>query len=203
MMPQTLERNVDTITAFTTLVFVMDPLGNIPIFLSALKGIPAKRQQQIILRELLIALVVLLVFLFAGKQILAFLGLSQESISIAGAIVLFIIALRMIFPQEGGVMGDNNEGEPLIVPLAIPCVAGPSTVAILMLLANSAQQRTTDWVIALVSAWAVSSIILLGSTKISKLLGNRGLSAVERLMGMILIMMSVQMMLDGIKTFLA
>lgn len=181
----------------------MDPLGNIPIFLSALRGIPAKRQQQIIMRELFIALAVLLVFLFAGKQILSFLGLSQESISIAGAIVLFIIAMRMIFPQEGGVMGDKDEGEPLIVPLAIPCVAGPSTVAILMLLANSAEQRTIDWVIALIGAWAVSSVILLGSTKISKLLGARGLSAVERLMGMILIMMSVQMMLDGVKTFLS
>lgn len=194
---------MDTITAFATLLFVMDPLGNIPVFLSTLKGIPAKRQQQIILRELLIALVILLFFLFAGKQILYFLGLSEESISIAGAIVLFIIALHMIFPLEASVASDKIEGEPLIVPLAIPCVAGPSTLAILMLLANSAEQRTIDWFIALIGAWAVASVILLGSTKISKLLGTRGLAAVERLMGMILIMISVQMMLDGVKAFLA
>jgi len=192
---------MDTMTAFATLVFVMDPLGNIPVFLSALKGIPAKRQQQIILRELIIALAVLLVFLFVGKQILAFLGLSEESIRISGAIVLFLIAIRMIFPQKGGIMGDHSEGEPFVVPLAIPCVAGPSTLAVLMLLANSGDQRLFDWILALVGAWLVSSIILMGSTKISKLLGTRGLIAVERLMGMILVMMSVQMMLDGISTF--
>ena len=83
---------METLTAFTTLLFVMDPLGNIPIFLSALKGIPSKRQQKIILRELGIALAVLMAFLFIGPQILEFLGLSEESIRISGAIVLFIIA---------------------------------------------------------------------------------------------------------------
>lgn len=190
---------METITAFTTLVFVMDPLGNIPVFLSALKDIPAKRQQQIILRELFIALIVLFIFLFVGKQLLVFLGLSQESIRISGAIVLFLIAIRMIFPQKGGIMGDSTDGEPFIVPLAIPCVAGPSTLAVLMLLANSGDSRLLDWVIALVGAWLVSSVILLGSTRLSKLLGHRGLTAIERLMGMILVMMSVQMMLDGLK----
>lgn len=190
---------METITAFTTLLFVMDPLGNIPIFLSALKGIPTKRQQKIILRELLIALGVLLAFLFVGPQILNFLGLSEESIRISGAIVLFIIAVRMIFPQKGGIMGDQLDGEPLIVPLAIPCVAGPSTLAVLMLLASSSDQRLLDWIIALVGAWAVSSVILLSSLKLSKVLGMRGLTAIERLMGMILVMMSVQMMLDGLQ----
>lgn len=190
---------METLTAFTTLLFVMDPLGNVPVFLSALKGIPPKRQQQIILRELLIALAVLLVFLVMGKQLLMFLGLTQESIGIAGAIVLFLIAIKMIFPQKGGIMGDTDDGEPFIVPLAIPCVAGPSTMAVLMLLANSGGQRIGDWLIALISAWAIASAILLGSTKISRLLGARGLIAVERLMGMVLVMISVQMMLDGLK----
>lgn len=189
---------METLTAFTTLLFVMDPLGNVPVFLSALKGIPVKRQQQIILRELLIALAVLLVFLVMGKQLLMFLGLTQESIGIAGAIVLFLIALKMIFPQKGGIMGDTDDGEPFIVPLAIPCVAGPSTMAVLMLLANSGGQRIGDWLIALIGAWAIASAILLGSTKISRLLGARGLIAVERLMGMVLVMISVQMMLDGL-----
>ena len=193
---------METIAAFTTLVLVMDPLGNIPIFLSALKDVPTRRQQRIILRELLIALAVLLVFLLIGRQMLMFLGLSEESIRISGAIVLFIIAIRMIFPQKGGILGEHYGGEPFIVPLAIPCVAGPSTLAILMLLSSSSDKRLLDWIIALVGAWAVSCAILLGSTKISKLLGERGLTAVERLMGMILVMMSVQMMLDGLDTLI-
>ena len=190
------------LTAFTTLFFVMDPLGNIPIYLSTLKEIPSDRHRQIIIRELLIALGVLLVFLFAGKQLLTFLGLSQPAIGIAGAIVLFLIAVKMIFPQKGGIMGGNHSGEPFIVPLAIPCVAGPSTMAILMLLANTGES-IWQWVAALLAAWTVSSVILLLSTKLLKLLGDRGLTAIERLMGMILVMISVQMMLDGLKGYLS
>ncbi|MFT5084833.1 MAG: multiple antibiotic resistance protein [Lentisphaeria bacterium] len=193
---------MDTITAFATLLFVMDPLGNVPVFLSALKDVPAERHRRIILRELLIALAVLMVFLFAGKQVLVFLGLSQESIQIAGAIVLFLIAIKMIFPQKGGIMGESIDGEPFIVPLAIPCVAGPSTLAVLMLMANSEGSRTFDWVLALICAWLVSSVILLSATKLSIILGIRGLTAIERLMGMILVIMSVQMMLDGLKTLI-
>ena len=190
---------MDTITAFMTLVFVMDPLGNIPVFLSALKEVPDKRRQKVILRELIVALVVLLAFLFAGQYLLDLLGLSQEAIRIAGAIVLFLIALRMIFPQQGGIMGESlHGGEPFIVPLAIPCVAGPSTLAVLMLMANSEGERMFDWVLALCAAWVVSSLILLSSTQLSRILGQRGLIAVERLMGMILVMISVQMCLDGL-----
>lgn len=190
------------LTAFTTLFFVMDPLGNIPIFLSTLKEIPSERHRQIIIRELLIALGVLLVFLFAGRQLLTFLGLSQPAIGIAGAIVLFLIAVKMIFPPlQGGIMGGNHTGEPFIVPLAIPCVAGPSTMAILMLLASTGE-NIFQWLLALLGAWTVSSIILLLSTKLLKLLGDRGLTAIERLMGMILVMISVQMMLNGLKSYL-
>ncbi|VUD66645.1 hypothetical protein TDB9533_03647 [Thalassocella blandensis] len=190
------------LTAFTTLFFVMDPLGNIPIFLSTLKEIPGDRHRQIIIRELLIALGVLLVFLFAGKQLLTFLGLSQPAIGIAGAIVLFLIAVKMIFPQKGGIMGGNHAGEPFIVPLAIPCVAGPSTMAILMLLASTGE-NIFQWVLALLAAWTLSSVILLLSTKLLKILGDRGLTAIERLMGMVLVMISVQMMLNGLKSYLS
>lgn len=189
------------LTAFTTLFFVMDPLGNIPVFLATLKEVPAHKHRRIIMRELLIALAVLLVFLFAGKQLLTFLGLSQPAIGISGAIVLFLIAIRMIFPQKGGVMGDNAGEEPFIVPLAIPMVAGPSTMAILMLLANTGDNIFL-WVIALLAAWGLSSIILLSSTKLLQILGNRGLTAIERLMGMLLVMVAVQMMLDGLKSYL-
>jgi MarC family membrane protein len=193
---------MDTFSAFITLLFVMDPLGNVPIFLSVLKDVDPKRRQKVVLRELLIALVVLLVFLFAGSTLLNWLGLRQESISVAGAIILFVIALRMIFPSPYGLMGDTPDGEPFIVPLAIPAVAGPSTLAIAMLLVNSDPSRMMDWTLALVGAWSVTAILLMASPLLLKGLGNRGLLATERLMGMILIIIAVQMFFDGVITFL-
>lgn len=189
---------MDTLTAFLTLFFVMDPLGNIPVFISALKDVPEERRQKIIVRELVIALVVLVAFLYSGSYILMALGLSEEAIQIAGAIVLFLIAIKMIFPTKGGILGEQPEGEPFIVPLAIPCVAGPSTLAILMLLANSEGERQLDWLLALTAAWVASSAILLASTPLSRIMGIRGLVATERLMGMILVMIAVQMSLNGL-----
>ena len=153
-------------------------------------------------RELLIALGIMLIILFIGTDILSALALDRESISIGGAIVLFVIAIRMIFPPvEGGVMGNQYGGEPFIVPLAIPLVAGPSTMAFLMLIVLQEPDRMLEWTGALLGAWVVSSVILLGSTKLYRLLGERGLIAMERLMGMILIMLSVQMFIDGVAAF--
>lgn len=193
---------MDTISAFITLVFVMDPIGNIPLFLSVLKDVDAKRRQWIIFRELMIALVILLVFLYGGDVLLNMLGLRQESISIAGAIILFLIAVRMIFPSPYGIMGETPDGEPFIVPLAIPAVAGPSTLAISMLLVASDPTRMMDWTIALVGAWAVSALLLLSAPLLLRALGNRGLIAMERLMGMILVIIAVQMFFDGVQSFL-
>ncbi|SHF57055.1 multiple antibiotic resistance protein [Microbulbifer donghaiensis] len=194
---------MDTLTAFLTLLFVMDPLGNIPVFLAALKNVPQRRQLYVIMRELIFALIVLLVFLYGGRYVLAWLGLSQEAIRIAGAIILFLISLRMVFPTEGGIMGERLEGEPFFVPLAVPLVAGPSTMAILMLMTNSEGEQLLDWTLALLGAWGVSSVILLASAPLARLLGTRGLIAVERLMGMVLVMLSVQLFLDGMKQSLA
>lgn len=193
---------MDTISAFITLLFVMDPLGNIPVFLSILKDVDEKRRQWILARELLIALVVLLVFLWGGEAVLNLLGLRQESISIAGAIILFLIAIRMIFPSPYGLMGETPEGEPFIVPLAIPMVAGPSALAISMLMVTSDPSRMFDWTLALVGAWAATAVILMCAPLLLKALGNRGLIAVERLMGMILVIISVQMFFDGVGSFL-
>ena len=190
---------MDLLTAFLTLLFVMDPLGNVPVFLSALKDVPKERRQRVIMRELFIALIVLVLFLLSGHHLLSLLGLSADAIRIAGAIILFLIALRMIFPREGGIMGKSPKGEPFVVPLAIPCVAGPSTLAVLMLMANAEGGETLNWLFALGGAWLVSSAILLASTPLARLLGERGLIAVERLMGMLLVMIAVQMMLDGVK----
>ena len=195
---------MDSILAtFITLVFVMDPLGNVPIFLSVLKDVDPRRRQWVIFRELLIALVVLLIFLFAGSAMLQVMGLRQESVSIAGAIILFLIGVRMIFPSPYGLMGDTPDGEPFIVPLVIPAVAGPSSLAIAMLMVTQDPDRMLDWTIALVAAWAVVAILLMASPLLLRALGNRGLIAMERLMGMILVIISVQMFFDGVQKFLS
>ena len=193
---------MDILSAGLTLLLIMDPLGNIPVFLSVLKNVESEsRKRKILIRELAIALIVLLVFLFIGQYLLQWLNLRQEAVHIAGGIVLFLIALRMIFPTEKGIMGDFPEGEPLIVPLAVPLLAGPSTLAMLILLARSQPERIFEWVIAVLGAWGVTSLIMLSSATFHKIFGNRGLIAVERLMGMVLVAISVQMLLDGIAIY--
>lgn len=188
-------------SAAVTLFLIMDPLGNIPVFLSALQNVEPKRRTFVIIRETVIALVVMILFLFVGQYLLDFLGLKQESISIAGGIILFLIALKMIFPQE---KKDENqsEEEPFIVPLAIPLIAGPSLLATLLLFVRSEPTRMIDWLIALLIAWGISSLILLASPFVQKVLKERGLIAVERLMGMILVALSVQMFLNGVAEYL-
>ncbi|MCB0263838.1 MAG: YhgN family NAAT transporter [Calditrichia bacterium] len=190
------------LSSAVVLFLVMDPLGNVPLFLSLLKDFEPKRRRIIILRELVIALAILLIFLYFGQNLLNFLQLEQESVSIAGGIVLFIIAIRMIFPSRHGIMGESLEGEPFIVPLAIPLIAGPSALATLILMVRSDPTRMTDWLFALMMAWGITAVILLAAPLFYKLLRRRGLAAVERLMGMLLIMISVQMLLNGIKVYL-
>lgn len=193
---------MEIISAFVTLLFVMDPLGNVPVFLAVLKDVDPARRQRVLMRELLIALVVLLIFLWGGGALLDLLGLRQESISIAGAIILFLIAVRMIFPSPHGIMGQMPEGEPFIVPLAIPMVAGPSALAVSMLLVTSNPGRMLEWTLALVGAWAAAAVMLMAAPLLLRTLGDRGLTAVERLMGMILVIIAVQMFFEGVQTFL-
>lgn len=189
---------MDTWSAAITLFLIMDPLGNLPVFMSVLKTIEPKRRRKILARELLFSLIIMFTFLFSGQVVLDFLNVKQESVSIAGGIILFLIGLKMIFPQPGGVTGLTSGEEPFIVPLAIPMIAGPSVLAALILLANQDNSRMLDWSMALGAAWLASATILMLSNTFHRVLGERGLTAIERLMGMILIMISVQMLLDGI-----
>src|SRR5690606_24243698 len=142
------------------LFFILDPLGNIPVFLSVLKDLPPARQRKVLARELLIALVVLMLFLWGGQYALNVMHLRQESVSIAGGIVLFLIGLRMIFPTADGVMGEVPGGEPFIVPLAVPMISGPSGMAAVMLLGSQEPGRMGDWMLALVLAWGATAAIL-------------------------------------------
>lgn len=193
---------MEILTAAAMLFLIMDPLGNLPVFVSILKNLEPHRRRRVLVRELLLALLVMFLFLFAGSSVLHFLQLEQEAISIAGGIILFLIGLKMIFPQPGGVAGLAAGEEPFLVPLAIPLIAGPSILAALMLLANQQPGKMAEWSIALLVAWLPAAVILMFSELCQKLLGERGLSAMERLMGMILIMISVQMLLDGFAAYL-
>lgn len=190
------------LSAALLLFLILDPLGNIPVFLSVLKPLTPKRQRVVLARELLIALAVLMGFLWAGKYALEMMHLRQESVAIAGGIVLFLIGIRMIFPRPEGLMGELPGGEPFIVPLAIPLVAGPSGMAAVMLMGSNEPSRLWDWSLALMIAWGATAVILFSATMLYKWLGRSALTALERLMGMLLVAISVQMVLDGIGTYL-
>ena len=192
---------MDTLSAVITLFLIMDPLGNVPVFLAVLKRVAPERRRKIVIREVLIAYAVLLFFLLVGDRALKLLQIQQETISIAGGIVLFLIALRMIFPPTGG-HSDASEGEPLVVPLAIPLIAGPSTLATLLLLRADAGSTFDLW-LATTIAWCATAAILIAAPLFYRALGERGLVAMERLMGMVLVMISVQMFLNGVATFMA
>ena len=194
---------MEIISAATLLFLVMDPLGNIPIFLSVLEDVAPERRTRVLIRELLLAFVVLVLFLFFGQYVLGFLQLSQHSIRIAGGIILFLIALKMVFPvKRSAHTVEEIQGEPLLVPLAIPMVAGPSAMAIVMLMATNNPDRMMDWLLALFMAWLLSSLILVSANGLKRFLGQRGLIAMERLMGMLLIALAVQMLLEGISAYL-
>ncbi|GAA4495041.1 YhgN family NAAT transporter [Pseudaeromonas paramecii] len=193
---------MDIITAAVMLFLIMDPVGNLPVFLSMLRTLPAERRRKVMIRELLIALVVMMLFLFLGQELLNLLNLKQEAVSIAGGIVLFLIAIRMIFPGQGSITGLPEGEEPFIVPMAIPMMAGPSILAALLLLAHQYPHQMGEWTLALLMAWGASAVILMFYEQLHKLLGERLLRAMERLMGMLLVMISVQMLLDGAQQYL-
>lgn len=190
-------------SAALLLFLVMDPLGNIPFFLATLKNVAPERRRKVIGRELSIALAVMVIFLFAGRYILNLLHISEPSLSIAGGIILFLIAVRMIFPIYKGAL-EEVEGEPLIFPLAIPFIAGPSALATLLLITSREPERWPEWLAALLLAWLAAAVILYGAMDwLSRLMGPKGLVAMERLMGMLLTLIAVQMFMTGVTLFMS
>jgi MarC family membrane protein len=195
---------MDVVTAAIVLLLVMDPFGNIPIVLSSMKAVPPERYTGVVMRECAIAYAVLLVFLFGGQTFLSLLGLSAQALEIAGGVILFLIAVRMVFPQPGGIFGSGGEsaaGGPFIVPIAIPAIAGPSALASVMLLASRGPGRWAYWVAALTAATLVSAAILAAAQRIARWIGERGIEAMERLMGLVLTAIAIQMLLSGIEHF--
>ena len=189
------------VSATFLLLLVLDPIGNIPFFLSALSDVEARRRRIVILRELLVALVVLVGFLFVGQPTLQFLDIDEPALTTAGGIILFLIALKMVFPQMRGGADDQLEGEPFIVPLAIPFIAGPSALATVMLIMSREPGRWPEWLASVLIAWAVTGVVLFGASGLSRFLGQRGLVAIERLMGMVLTAIAVQMIMTGLRLF--
>jgi MarC family membrane protein len=189
--------------AFILLMLVTDPFGNVPLFVSALTNVPAARRWRVVVRECAIAFVLLLVFMFFGGRFLAALQLSEVSLRIGGGVVLFLIALRMIFPQPGGVLGDADPtGEPFIVPLAVPALAGPSALATVLLFSSNSMAEVMLHVGALSLVAVVWLAVLLSAERMQRVLGARVMTAFERLMGLILTAMAVEMLLAGIRAYL-
>ena len=193
--------NYSFLSATVLLILITDPFGNIPIFANALKNVAPARRPLVILREVLIAFALLLTFMFVGDGFLRVMNLSPLSLQIAGGVILFLIALRMIFPPPTPVESAELQGEPLIVPLAIPALAGPSALATVMLLVSQAPERRWEWIAALSVTMAVCAVVLVLAERIQRVLGDRFVVAVERLMGLILVAVSVEMLLRGFKTF--
>ena len=184
-------------SAIVLLFLVIDPFGNVPFFVSALKDVDPTRRTRVIIRELLIAYVVMVAFLFAGAPFLRVLGISGPALTIAGGVILFLIAIKMVFPVRGRNMQEELQGEPLIVPLAIPYIAGPSVLAVELLLMSDEPERWPVWLIAITVAWAGTAVVVLFGNQVAERLGRRGLVAIERLMGMILVAIDIQMFLTG------
>ena len=189
-------------SAAVLLFFVMDPLGNVPLFLTALRRVAPARHRRVIARELLIALVVLVAALFLGRGVLGLLHVSPEALTVAGGVILLLIALRMIFPSGEHTLREEVEDEPFIVPLAVPYTAGPSAIATVLLLNSREPDRWPEWLLALSLAWLATSVVLYFAGGMSRYLGQRGLVAMERLMGMLLVTVAVEMLLGGLRMYL-
>ncbi|AOJ36910.1 MarC family protein [Burkholderia sp. AU33423] len=191
------------LSATVLLVLITDPLGNIPLFISAMRDVPRERRVKLILREVGIAFVILLFFMLVGDRFLRMMSLTDLSLRLGGGIVLFLIALRMIFPHPDGALGNDPRagGEPFIVPLAIPALAGPSALATVMLLTSQGPGKMLEWVGALTVTMIVCAVTLVLAERIQQWIGERTVAAFERLMGLVLVAISVEMMLGGVRVF--
>ncbi len=190
------------LSAATLLFFVMDPLGNVPLFLTALRDVAPLRYRRVILRELGFALVIMVTFLFLGRYLLDVLHVSYAALTAGGGFILLLIAIRMIFPAGDHNLREDVQGEPFVVPLAIPYTAGPSVLATELLLMSREPDRWPVWLAALLLAWLASAVILYSASGLRRVLGDRGLTAMERLMGMLLVIVAVEMLMGGAAEYL-
>ena len=192
------------LSATILLVLITDPLGNIPFFISTLKQVKPERRRTVIQRECLLAFAALMLFLLGGRHILGALHLSDEALRVGGGVVLLLIAIRMIFPERGARLGEDEvKGEPFIVPLAIPLIAGPSAMVTAMLISGSDPHRMPEWIAALAVTIATSAVVFLLANRMQKILGQRVIAAFEKLMGLVLTAIAIDMLLKGLASYIA
>ena len=188
-------------SALVLLLLVLDPLGSLPIFIPIMRDVAPERRRWIALREVGIAFAVLFAFMFFGDAFLRLMRLSERSLEVAGGVILAMVAVRMIFTSGSSVYGIDEGREPFIFPLAVPLLAGPSAMATVLLLASRQPGRLLEWVAALGVAMAVSGIVLLSAGRIRRLLGDSVVAALEKLMGLVLTAIAVEMVLAGLKRY--
>lgn len=191
----------DFLSAFVLLLLVLDPFGSLPIFVAVLQGVAPQRRTRVALREVAIAFAVLLAFMLAGQGFLHLMRLSERSLEVAGGVILLIIAIRMIFTGGAEVYASDTPREPLVFPLAVPLLAGPSALATVLLLASRQPERMGQWVGALTLAMMVSGTVLLAADRIRRAIGPSMISALEKLMGLVLTAVAVEMILAGLKRY--
>ena len=190
-------------SAAVLLILVIDPFGNVPLVVAAMRNVAPERRARIVLRECVAAYVILLVFMVGGQTFLHWLHLSETSLGIAGGVILFMIAIRMVFPRPEGIFGDTPGSEPFLVPLAIPSIAGPSALAAVMLMATREPARIGEWALALSVAMVFTTAVLVAAHRLQALLGERVVLAFERLMGLVLTALAIEMLLSGVRSFVA
>jgi len=189
-------------SALVLLLLVLDPLGSLPVFISVMRNVAPKRRTHVALRESALAFAALLVFMLAGQSFLSLMRLSERSLEVAGGVILLIIAMRMIFTSGSEIYASDGKGrEPLIFPLAVPLLAGPSAMATVLLLASRQPERLLTWVGALTVAMLFSAAVLLGADRIRRWIGSSMVSAIEKLMGLVLTAIAVEMILAGLKRY--
>lgn len=189
------------LSALILLLLVLDPLGSLPIFIPIMNTVPRERRYWVAAREVTIAFAVLFAFMFFGEAFLRVMRLSERSLEVAGGVILLMVAIRMIFSHEGGVYGTPEGKEPMIFPLAVPLLAGPSAMATVLLLASRQPERVMTWVAALTCAMLVSGAVLMLCDRIRRWVGDSVVSAVEKLMGLVLTAIAVEMILAGLKRY--
>jgi MarC family membrane protein len=193
--------NVEFISAVVLLLLVIDPFGNVPLVNAMLAGVSPARRRRVLLRECAIAFAILALFMLFGRAFLDLMHLSETSLSIAGGVILFMIAIRMVFAHPEGAFGPQAKGEPFIVPLAIPLIAGPSALATVMLMATREPAKMGMWAAALTVTMLAAATLLVTGDRLQRWLGDPAMKAIERLMGLILTAIAVEMLLGGIRAF--
>jgi MarC family membrane protein len=192
---------IEILSAIILLTLVTDPFGNVPLVNAMLAGVPPARRRLVIVRECAIAFLILMAFMLGGHKFLEVMHLSETSLSIAGGVILFMIAIRMVFAHPEGAFGLQSQGEPFIVPLAVPLIAGPSALATVMLMATREPAKLGMWAVAITVTMLLASLVLVMGDRLQRWLGDRAMQAVERLMGLILTAISIEMLLGGIREF--